>query len=68
MNRPSKAKPKRKASPRAKKPQPKFEPDDILIKNRELFLYEAVTDRSAASLIKEIKALNCVNLTLLFKD
>jgi len=38
-----------------------FKPNDILIKNRELFLYEAVNEVSVIRLIKEIKALNYKN-------
>jgi ATP-dependent Clp protease protease subunit len=44
-----------------KKEPPEFKPNDILIKHRELFLYEEVTEESVARLIKEIKALNYVN-------
>lgn len=43
------------------KPNPEFKPNDILIKNRELFLYEVVNENSVSRLIKEIKALNYVN-------
>jgi len=38
-----------------------FKPHDILLKNRELFLYEPVNDKSVERLIKEIKALNYKN-------
>lgn len=44
-----------------KKEPPEFKPNDILIKNRELFLYEEVTEASVTRLIKEIKALDYVN-------
>lgn len=48
-----------------KKPRPNmsmdFKLDNILIKNRELFLYEPVTSESALNLIKKLKALNLIN-------
>lgn len=38
-----------------------IKPNDILLKNRELFLYEDVNDKSVIRLIKEIKALDYKN-------
>ena len=35
--------------------------DDILLKDRNIFLYEGVTDKSVLKLIKEIKALDKIN-------
>jgi ATP-dependent Clp protease protease subunit len=45
----------------SEKPKPEFKPNDVLIKNRELFLYEKIDENSTSRLIKEIKALNYVN-------
>lgn len=44
-----------------KKKNPEFKPNDILIKNRQLFLYEAVTEKSAARIITSIMALDLEN-------
>lgn len=44
-----------------KKKNPKLEIEDILLKSRNLFLYEDVKDKSVLKLIKEIKALDSLN-------
>jgi len=44
-----------------KKKYEEFKPNDILIKNRQLFLYEAVTEKSAARIITSIMALDLEN-------
>jgi len=44
-----------------KKVKPEIKIDDILLRDRNIFLYEGVEDESVLKLIKEIKALDSIN-------
>ena len=50
-----------KKSPRSPKTTKEIKPDEILLQNRELFLYDKVDNELIEKLIKQIKALNLIN-------
>lgn len=56
-----KIKPPKMKRPKKSVANLEFKPSDILIKNREIFLYENINNESALRVIQELKALNLVN-------